>query len=186
MEFFLPGLAALLIAALIVFLVLPRLGAPILAVLSGLLLIYGVYNHYTLFFSEYRYSTWQDRLKFYAPFLMIGALILAVLGYMGFLFGSKGANALPASNGIAGDAQVVEAVNAVGNTALNAVANVTNAVGLTNAKVNQNKGVLTNLGQILNGSNNSANNKGFANLGLGGPNALLGKANNRPANNRLL
>ena len=186
MEFFLPGLAALLIAALIVFLVLPRLGAPILAVLALLLLAYGIYSHYTLFASEYRYSTWQDRLKFYAPFLMIGALVLAVLGYMGFLFGSKGANALPASNGIAGDAQVVEAANTVGNTALSAVTGVTNAVGLTNAKVNQNKGVLTNLGQILNNSGAPANNRGVGNMGFGAPNALLGKPNNRPANGRLL
>ena len=188
MEFFLPGLAALLIAALIVFLVLPRLGAPILAVLALLLLAYGVYSHYTLFASEYRYSTWQDRLKFYAPFLMIGALVLAVLGYMGFLFGSKGANALPASNGIAGDAQVVEAANSVGNTALNAVTGLTNAVGLTNnAKVNQNKGVLTNLGQILNNSGAPANNRGgIGNMGFGAPNALLGRPNNKVANGRLL
>jgi hypothetical protein len=190
MEFFLPGLAALLIAGLVIFLVLPRLGAPVLAVLSLLLLCYGIYSHYTLFSSEYRFSTWQDRLKFYGPFLIIGALVLAVLGYMGFLFGSKGANALPASNNIAGDAQVVEAANTVGNGALSAVTGITNAVGITNnAKVNQNKGVLTNLGQILNnsGANKTANNKGvMGNLGLGAPNALLGKPNNRPANGRLM
>jgi hypothetical protein len=180
MEFFLPGLAALLIAALIVFLVLPRLGAPILAVLSLVLLCYGIYSHYTLFYSEYRYSTWQDRLKFYAPFLMIGALILAVLGYMGFLFGSRGANALPANNGVAGDAQVVDAVNTVGNTALKSVTNLTNAVGITNAKVNNNKGVLSNLGNILNGNAGNAGTR--ANNG-----SLFGNrtANNRPANNRI-
>jgi hypothetical protein len=169
MEFFLPGLAALLIAGLIVFLVLPRLGAPILAVLSIVLLVYGVYNHYSLFSSEWRYSTWQERLKEYAPFLIVGALVLAVLGYMGFLFGTRGANALPATNAPAADAQVVEAVNNAGNTALNAAVNVTNTLGLTNnAKVNTNKGVMENLGNIL-ATPGTANNR---------------SANNRSANNR--
>ncbi len=150
MEFFLPGLAALLIAALIVFLVLPRLGAPVLAALSLALLIYGVYNHYYLFSSEWRYSTWQERLKFYAPFLIIGALVLAVLGYMGFLWGTQGPSALPATNLPAADNQAVEAVNAAGNAALQQAVNVTNALGITNnAKVNQNKGVVSNLGNIL-------------------------------------
>jgi hypothetical protein len=151
MEFFLPGLAALLIAGLIVFLVLPRLGAPVLAILSLVLLVYGVYNHYYMFSSEYRYSTWQERLKFYAPFFIIGALIILVIMYMGMLFGTQGASALPASNAPAADSQVVAAANSVGNAALNQAVNVTNAVGLTNnAKVNVNKPALTNLGNILN------------------------------------
>jgi len=151
MEFFLPGLAALLIAGLIVFLVLPRLGAPVLAILSLVLLVYGVYNHYYMFSSEYRYSTWQERLKFYAPFFIIGALIILVIMYMGMLFGTQGASALPASNAPAADSQVAAAANSVGNAALNQAVNVTNAVGLTNnAKVNVNKPALTNLGNILN------------------------------------
>ncbi len=151
MEFFLPGLAALLIAGLIIFLVLPRLGAPVLAVLSLVLLAYGVYNHYYMFSSEYRYSTWQERLKFYAPFAIIGALIVFVLMYMGILFGTQGPSALPASNAPAADSQVLAAANTVGNAALNQAINVTNATGLTNnAKVNLNKPALTNLGNILN------------------------------------
>lgn len=161
MELFLPSLAALLIAGLIVFLVLPRLGAPILAVLSIVLLVYGVYSHYTLFSSEYRYSTWQEQLKFYAPFIIIGALILSILGYMGFLFGSNGGvNVLPAPNvAAAGDAQVVDAINTVGNTVLAGATNLTNSLGLTNnAKVNQNRGLLSNLGNILNTNSNTAKN----------------------------
>ncbi len=86
MELFLPSIAALLVTALLVFLVLPRLGAPILSVLALVLLAYGVYTHYYMFYSEYRYSTWQERLKFYAPFVMIAGLILAIVFYLGFLF----------------------------------------------------------------------------------------------------
>lgn len=159
MEFFLPGLAALLIAALIVFLVLPRLGAPILAVLSILLLAYGVYNHIQLFSSEYAYSTWQDRLKFYAPFVMIGGLILAILFYMTYLVGSQGTSALPATNIPVNNAQVVEAVNTVTenvNKAVNAVNNTVNSVanaigfgGNANRGANKNQGVLANLGAAL-------------------------------------
>jgi hypothetical protein len=159
MEFFLPGLAALLIAALIVFIVLPRLGAPILAVLSIVLLVYGVYNHVQLFSSEYKYSTWQDRLKFYAPFVMIGGLILAIIFYMTYLVGSQGVSALPATNVPVNNAQVVEAVNTVTenmNKAANAVTNtvnsLANAIGLggnANRGANKNQGVLANLGAAL-------------------------------------
>ena len=158
MEFFLPSLAALLIAALIVFLIVPRLGAPVLAALSIALLVYGVYNHIQLFSAEYRYSTWQDRLKFYAPFVMIAGLIVAVLFYLTYIFGTQGAEALPASN-IPVNNAINEAVNnateAAENTATaltNTVTDLTNAVGLTrvNKNIPSNRGLLSNLGGILN------------------------------------
>lgn len=164
MELFLPGIATLLIVALIVFLILPRLGAPVLAALSVILLIYGVYNHVQLFSSEYRYSTWQDQLKMYAPFVIVGGLILAILMYLGFLFTTEGPSALPASNvPVANATEVVNmanaatetvgnAVNAVKNTVGNAVNTITNAIGITNTnRNNMNKaGLLSNLGKILN------------------------------------
>jgi hypothetical protein len=154
MELFLPSIAVLLVASLIVFLVLPRIGAPVLAVLSLVLLLFGVYNHYSLFYSEYRFSTWQDRLKFYGPFIIIGALILAILSYMGFLFGTGATNILPASNlpvNTTATNVVNDTANAVANTAIDTVNALANAVGLnTNLKpVPTNKGILTNLGNIL-------------------------------------
>lgn len=167
MEFFLPSLAALLIAALIVFLIIPRLGAPVLAVLSIGLLAYGVYNHIQLFSSEYRYSTWQDRLKFYAPFVMVAGLIVAVLFYLSYIFGTQGAAALPASN-IPSNTVVNATVNnakevagnaatKIGNVFTNTVTDLTNVVGLTNVNKNvaANQGLLTNLGGILNTPNNA-------------------------------
>ena len=158
MELWIPGLAVFLLAALVVFLVLPRLGAPVLAALSIVLLIIGVYNHYRLFSSEYRYSTWQDRLKFYAPFVMIAGLITAILFYMGYLFSTKGANALPASNLPLTSPAVTSAVNTVVNNTANAVNNtinsVANAVGLGGNNRGNNKGLLTNLGNILTTPNN--------------------------------
>jgi hypothetical protein len=165
MELFIPGIATLLIVALIVFLVLPRLGAPVLAALSIILLAYGVYNHIQLFSSEYRYSTWQDQFKFYAPFVLIGGLILAVLMYIGFLFGTEGPSALPASSvPIANATEVVNsannAANTIANAVNNAVTNVTNIIGLTNNKGNtaNRAGMLSNLGRILN-TPNTRNNR---------------------------
>jgi len=165
MEFFLPSLAALLIAALLVFLVLPRLGAPVLAGLSIVLLIYGIMSHMNLFYSEYRLSTWQEQLKFYGPFLMIGAVIFISLMYMGYLFGTKGANALPASNIPAGNIAVPTAVNTAVNSVNTAVSNVinnaANTLGLGNNKNNKaNQGILGNLGGILNTPNKKNNNRG--------------------------
>jgi hypothetical protein len=180
MELFLPGIATLLIIGLIVFLVLPRLGAPVLAALSVVLLVYGVYNHIQLFSSEYRFSTWQDRLKEYASFIIIGALILGILLYLGFLYATQGASALPASNvPVANAAEVVNTANdaintvtntvanaaaAVTNTASNAVTGVTNALGITNtnrrpnANYQNRQGVLSNLGKILTTPLTAANN----------------------------
>ena len=170
MELFLPGIAALLISALIVFMVLPRLGAPVLVGLSVVLLVFCLYNHYTLFASEYRLSTWQEQLKWYAPVILYGGITIAVLMYLGHLYSGKGASILPASNISNTPTNVTEAVNNTAVVATNAVNAVSNAVGLGNVLGNANKGnnkpannsVLGNLGGILNSpKRNNNNNKGL-------------------------
>jgi uncharacterized oligopeptide transporter (OPT) family protein len=149
MEFFLPGLAALLIAALLVFLILPRLGAPVLAILSLVLLAYGVWSHMTLFYSEYRYSTWQNRLAAYAPFIVLGFLIIGVLAYLLYIFGTVGSAALPASN-------LTPAQTTSVNSTINSVAN---SIGLSTNKKNNSGTVLENLGGILNTPNKRNSSK---------------------------
>ena len=166
MELFLPGFATLLIAALIVFLVLPRLGAPILAALSVALLAYGVYNHAQLFGYEYRYSTWQDALKGYASFVLIGVMIVAILFYIAFLFMTKGPSALPANN-LPANSAVTNMVNGAGNmvgnvtdAVTNTFNNVTNTI-LGNGNTRNNRSnVLSNLTNILAtpGPRNNRNN----------------------------
>ena len=152
MEFFLPGLAALLIAALIVFLVLPRLGAPILVGLSVALLVFCLYNHYSLFAAEYRYSTWQEQLKWYAPVLMYGGLTVGIIMYLGYLYNNNGANILPASNISTEPNTVVESVINAGKALNNTMTDAVNAFGLNQGKpANQaNNSILTNLGNMLN------------------------------------
>jgi hypothetical protein len=96
MEFFLPSILFLLIAAAIVFFVIPRFGPLVLAIVSLVLLTIGMYNHYTLFQNEYRASTWQLGLVAFAPYIMIGVVILMIIMYLTYLLPS-GANSSTAN-----------------------------------------------------------------------------------------
>lgn len=95
MEFFLPSILFLLVACGIVFFVIPRFGPLVLAGISLVLLVLGIYNHYSLFQTEYRLSTWQSGMIGYAPFIMIGALVLGIILYLLYLI-PAGGNAAPA------------------------------------------------------------------------------------------
>jgi len=85
MEFFLPSVLVLLLAAAVVFFVFPSLGPLTLAVVSMVLLTLGVYQHWTQFGVEYRMSTWQLGSLAYAPYLMVGGLLVAIIIYLGYL-----------------------------------------------------------------------------------------------------
>lgn len=104
MEFFLPSILFLLVACGIVFFVIPRFGPLVLAIASLVLLSLGIYNHYSMFESEYRLSSWQTGAAAYAPFLMIGALVLSIILYLFYLVPVSGstnnleAPSLPPSN----------------------------------------------------------------------------------------
>ena len=95
MQFFLPSLIAFIIAIAIVFAVLPRLAAPVLVGVSLVILGFALWQHISLFKTEYEASTWQQQLKFYAPFVMIAAVLFAVLTYFGVIASSGGYAALP-------------------------------------------------------------------------------------------
>ena len=110
-----------------------------LGTLALVLLVYGIWSHMTLFYSEYRYTTWTDRLKSYGPMILIGILIFGSLTYMIYLFGTEGPSALPASN--LSPTQTV-AVNG-------AVNSMASSLGMSTPKSN-NGTVLQNLGGILN------------------------------------
>jgi hypothetical protein len=79
MELFLPGLFVLLISALFIFLVVPRVGSLALAVISIITLIAVISNHAYMFKDEYRLSTWQNQLGSYAPFAVLGVAIIVIL-----------------------------------------------------------------------------------------------------------
>jgi hypothetical protein len=88
MELFLPGLLVLVIAALFAFLIVPRTGPMILAVVSLVALIAAGLHHYKLFSSEYALSTWQYGLTSYAPWIVLGLALLFIIGAISFIFSS--------------------------------------------------------------------------------------------------
>jgi len=78
MELFIPSLFVLLIAGLFSFLIIPRLSVPVVLFLSMAILVYVLSKHYSLFYNEYRYSTWQYSLKQYAPYVLMLVLFIMI------------------------------------------------------------------------------------------------------------
>lgn len=155
MELFIPSLFVFIVAILVCFILIPRFTPLITAILALGLLSYGVYDHYKLFASEYRLSTWQESLKIYAPAIMIGALILFII-YSIIIFFSKGSVPIPSAPDIALPPS---------NTATNAVTEHINNVtsGITNTLGNLTDGITNKVNNIT-GNNNAnkgnGNNKG--------------------------
>lgn len=89
MELFIPGLVLLLLSALFCFLVIPRIGSSILAVICIVALIIVGIHHYTIFSSEYSLSTWQNSLASSAPFVTLGLSFVFMIGAALFVFGGS-------------------------------------------------------------------------------------------------
>jgi hypothetical protein len=167
MEFFLPSILFLLIAAAIVFFVIPRFGPLVLAVVSLILLTIGIYNHYTLFQNEYRASTWQLGLVAYAPYIMVGAVILMIIMYLTYL--------IPSGSSSGSGSSVNTAVNAPAvinlpppETATNVITEGVNnairaAAPVANIKVNTTNQVNNNLNNGLFNNNNNGRGNGRGN-----------------------
>jgi len=147
MELFIPSILALVIAAAIVIFVLPRLSSVVLGSLALVFVIIAAYQHYNFFYTEYRQSTWQMPLVEYAPYLLLGGLVLFLI-FFSINFVGTNTTAQAAAPLVAMNA----AVNRVANQAPT-VAGVTNAV--TNAANNALKAVGL-------GANNAAKNIRFS------------------------
>jgi hypothetical protein len=174
MEFFLPSILVLLVAAAIVFFVIPRFGPLVLAVVSLLLLGIGIYNHYSMFQNEYRLSTWQLGAVAYAPYLLIGVVILMIILYLTYLLPS-GSSSVNASSNANANANVKPntinlpppetATNVItegANNAIRAAANLANVkVNTTNQPNNPaNLGIFGNINNNNNNNNLNINNRG--------------------------
>jgi len=138
MELFIPSILALIIAAAIVMFVLPRLSSVILGSLALIFVIIAAYQHYNFFYTEYRESTWQLPLLQYAPYLLLGGLVLFLI-FFSINFIGTGTNAQAAAPLVAMNAAVERVANQAPTVAgvTNAVANAANtalkAVGLAPA-----------------------------------------------------
>lgn len=59
--------------------VIPRVGPVILIVVSVIALIAAGIQHYSMFSTEYRLSTWQNTMAGYGPFVVLGIALLFIL-----------------------------------------------------------------------------------------------------------
>ena len=85
-----PGIIVVLLAAFFIFLIIPRFGATILVGASVLALCMAMYNHLSLFGSEYRLSTWQMGLAASAPWLVLLLSFIFVIGALQHIFSGSG------------------------------------------------------------------------------------------------
>jgi len=89
MEFFLPSLLILVLAAFVVFFILPKFAPLILAIIALLALVLGAYNHYMIFKLDYRMMSWQDGASAAAPYILVGFIVLYITGFLINLYKSK-------------------------------------------------------------------------------------------------
>lgn len=167
MEFFIPSLLIFLVSVAVAFILAPRLTPLIIAVLSIILLTYGVYTHYTLFSSEYRLNTWSERMKLYAPALMIGGIILFII-YSILAFFTKGFVPVPPIPNITlptpntATNTIVNSLNTIANSLSNTSNDILASINKSINKVNTNR---TNILGAITGNNSTENkNKNKNNL----------------------
>lgn len=138
MEIFLPSLLIILLAAVVVFTVLPRMGPIVLTTLSIVLLLFGVGHHYKMFYDEYRLATWYKSASFLAPALVLGVTLFFILGFILSFFGINvpvpSAPAIPSVADITNAA--TSAVNTVKNTVATTVGNATSTVSNVTRNLN--------------------------------------------------
>lgn len=170
MELFIPSVLVLLLAAAIVFFVLPRFGAPVLAIISVALLVYGLYTHMNAFGNEYRFSTWQLGLMSYAPYIMIGGLLLVMAFYLvsiSPLGKPNGATApeMPEVPTVATMPSASSATNVVTEGVNNALKGLTNIVGMANTNkknVGVGNGIANTATKVANNAVEAVNKAGNA------------------------
>jgi len=154
MELFIPSLLAIIMAAIIVMYALPRFSPVVLGVIALVLLVLAAYHHYSFFGPEYQISTWQLPLVQYAPYLLIGGLVIFMLFFIvNFIGTGSSAAAAPVE-------AMNESVNRVANAA---IANInTAATNVGNALKNA-----TGLNKPANnrsGNNRASNNVRFSQI----------------------
>lgn len=152
MELFLPSVLVFLVAAAIVFFLVPRFSPLIIVTLAIALLLLGTYHHFEIFWNEYRQSTWQDALKIFAPTLILIAIFVYLL-FVILSFFTGGAVPVPpmpniqmptaesATNAVtAAINRGMNAANSIGNTLNNSVNNIMSNNTNTNRGNRNNKG----------------------------------------------
>lgn len=151
MEFFLPSVIILLLAAAVVFFLIPQFGPATLAIISAVLLALGLYQHYTTFGTEYRFSTWQ--MVSFSPYIMVGGLLVVIAIFLlytlptGSMANATPSLALPTVGNMPPANTSTNLLTNVINNSLNTAANLVNG---NNKKNNLFSGLLNNNKNKLN------------------------------------
>ena len=164
MQLFLPSILISILAILVIIFLIQRFSPLIIVILAAVLLYVGTTQHLSMFWDEYKQSTWIEGLKLFAPGVMIGAIVIFVLyGILSFFGGgsvpipSMPTLELPSAN------TATNPVTAAINTAMNTVNDVANTVSNTVNNLGTNNNVKRN--NLNNGvrkmnTNNKNNNSG--------------------------
>ena len=129
MEIFLPSLIIFVVLAFFIFLVLPRTGPMVLAVVCLIALIAAGMNHYTMFYSEYALSTWQYSLAAYTPWVILGLALIFVISAAMFMF--SGGDMKGAMNAVTTPMESIQEAVANSAAAMPSAASATNVVTAT-------------------------------------------------------
>jgi len=137
MELFIPSLLAVVLAAVVVMFLLPRLSPVVLGSLALVFLVFAAYQHYTFFGTEYHQSTWQLPFVQYEPYILMGSLILFLLFFiMNFVGVSDASTAAPlaamnaAVQRVASQIPTTPVLTQATNVMRNAANNAMKAVGM--------------------------------------------------------
>ena len=142
MELFLPSVIVLLIAAAIVFFLLPKFGPATLAIISAVLLVMGLYQHYSTFQTEYRLSTWQ--FTAFSPYYLIGGLLVVLAIF--FLY------TIPVGTASQAEVPTIE---------MPTISNMPSANTSTNVITGAINRSLNNAANLFNGNTNKNSNNGI-------------------------
>lgn len=148
MEFFLSSVFILIFGAVVSFMLIPKFSPSVVLVIAAALLGFALYHHILLFKNEYKLSTWQTGLIAYAPFIVLGFMILFILGY---IFTKFRGGAVPVPD----MPSPTETLNSIVETVNDAVTNTANS--MFNATKNVANNVVKNANAIV---NKVANNNG--------------------------
>ena len=94
MEFYLPSIFLLLLAAALTVTLAPNFTPLVLAGFASICLVFAAYNHWSMFWIEYQNMHWASTATAAAPYLVIGSVIVFTVGYIILLFSSGRAPSL--------------------------------------------------------------------------------------------
>ena len=131
MDFVLPSITAILFALAIIIYVFPRLAPVMLAFFAGAALVYGLYNHYLMFGAEYIGMTWVDKARTLAPQLMVGLVVVFLIAYLLFAYGTGNSPSIPS-------VPTQPSPNSATNPLTEAIGNSLNTVGVNGNRNSRN------------------------------------------------